>query len=102
MIRPKTLRKETDLVYNFYNTWTVVDESENNDTWRSFKVGPSASNAIYTTFSSLNVICFYAYSNGHNPDKTVSLWIWPKWAPYPKSLESVNSNSWGSAGSQGY
>ena len=45
-MRPKTLRNETDLVYNFYNTCTVVDKSENSDTWRSFKVGPSASNAI--------------------------------------------------------
>jgi hypothetical protein len=60
MIRPKTLRSETDLVYNFYNTATVVEESENNAIWRCFKVGPSASKAIWTTFSSLNVMCFAA------------------------------------------
>ena len=39
-------RNETDLVYNFYNTLTVVDESENKETCRSFKVGPKTSNAI--------------------------------------------------------
>jgi hypothetical protein len=58
MMRPKILRKETDLVYNFYKTLTVVDESENNDTDLSFNVGPKASKAIYTTLSSLNVMCF--------------------------------------------
>jgi hypothetical protein len=57
-MRPKTLLNETDLVYNFYNTVTVVEESENKDTWRSLSVGPNASNAIYTTLSSLNVMCF--------------------------------------------
>jgi hypothetical protein len=46
MIRPKILLKETDLVYNFYKTLTVVEESENNDTDLSFKVGPKASSAI--------------------------------------------------------
>jgi hypothetical protein len=46
MIFPRTARNETDLVYNFYKTATVVLESENNDTCRSFKVGPNASKAI--------------------------------------------------------
>jgi hypothetical protein len=31
-MRPKVLRNETDLVYNFYSTLTVVEESENKDT----------------------------------------------------------------------
>ena len=60
MIRPNTLRRETDLVYNFCSTATVVEESENNATWRYFNVGPSASKAIYTTFNSLNVMCLAA------------------------------------------
>jgi hypothetical protein len=72
-MRPKTARKETDLVYNFYKTPTVVEESENNDTWRYFKVGPKASSASCTTFSSLKVICFYAYSKGQSPESSVSL-----------------------------
>jgi hypothetical protein len=59
-MRPNTERNETDFVYSFCNTLTVVDESENNDTWRYFKVGPKASSASWTTFSSLNVICFCA------------------------------------------
>jgi hypothetical protein len=80
-MRPKTERNETDLVYNFYNTATVVDESENNATWRNFKVGPKASSASWTTFNSLNVICFYASSNGQSPERSVSLWIAPKCAP---------------------
>ena len=57
-MRPKMLRNETDLVYNFCKILTVVDESENNATERSFSVGPKASNAIWTTLSSLNVMCF--------------------------------------------
>lgn len=73
MMRPNIERKETDLVYNFYNTPTVVEESENNDTWRCFKVGPKASSASWTTFSSLNVICFYACSKGQRPEISVSL-----------------------------
>jgi hypothetical protein len=44
-MRPKIDRNETDLVYNFYNTLTVVAESENRETCRSFKVGPRASSA---------------------------------------------------------
>jgi hypothetical protein len=80
-MRPNTERNETDLVYNFYNTPTVVEESENNDTWRYFKVGPKASSASWTTFNSLNVICFYAYSKGQSPEMSVSLWIAPKCAP---------------------
>lgn len=80
-MRPKTLRKETDLVYNFYKTETVVEESENNATWRYFKVGPSASKAIYTTFNSLNVMCLVAYSEGQRPESKEFLLIVPKWAP---------------------
>ncbi len=80
-MRPKTARKETDLVYNFYKTPTVVEESENNDTWHYFKVGPKASSASWTTFNSLNVICFYASSNGQSPERSVSLCITPKCAP---------------------
>jgi hypothetical protein len=72
-MRPKTDRKDTDLVYSFYKIETVVVESENKDTCLSFKVGPNASKAIYTTFSSLNVICFRAWSSGQSPDNTVSL-----------------------------
>lgn len=64
---------ETDLVYNFYNTLTVVAESENSDTWRSFKVGPNASNASWTTLSSLKVICFDACSKGQRLESSVSL-----------------------------
>ena len=60
IILPKTARNDTDLVYNFYKIATVVLESENNDRWRSFSVGPNASRAIYTTLSSLNVICLTA------------------------------------------
>jgi hypothetical protein len=78
IILPNTDRNETDLVYNFYKIATVVLESENNDTWRSFSVGPSASRAIYTTLSSLNVICLTAWSMGHSPDNRVSLFIVPK------------------------
>lgn len=77
-MRPRILRNETDLVYSFYKTLTVVEESENSDTWRSFNVGPNASKAIYTTFSSLNVICLEASSNGHSPLRTVSLCTYPK------------------------
>jgi hypothetical protein len=44
-MRPSTLRKDTDLVYNFYNTETVVEESENKDTKRYYNVGPKASKA---------------------------------------------------------
>jgi hypothetical protein len=58
IIRPKMARNDTDFVYNFCNTLTVVDESENKDTCRSFRVGPKASRANYTTFNSLKVICF--------------------------------------------
>lgn len=100
IIRPSTLRRETDLVYNFYRTATVEAESENREILRCFKVGPNASNASWTTFNSLNVICFVAYSKGHSPERSVSRCTVPKWAPYPKSLESVNNNSWGSEGSQ--
>lgn len=46
IILPNTLRNEIDLVYNFYKTATVVDESENNEMLRYFRVGPSASKAI--------------------------------------------------------
>ena len=31
-MRPKILRNEMDLVYNFCSTLTVVEESENKDT----------------------------------------------------------------------
>lgn len=102
IILPKTLRKEIDLVYSFCKTATVVDESENKETLRYFKVGPKASKAIYTTFNSLKVMWFLAYSKGHKPESKVSLCTVPKCAPYPKSLASVKSNSWGSEGSQDY
>ena len=46
IIRPKTDCSDTDLVYNFYSIATVVLESENKETWRSFNVGPNASRAI--------------------------------------------------------
>jgi hypothetical protein len=65
-------------VYNFYNTETVVDESENNAIWRYFKVGPSASKAIYTTFNSLNVMCLAASSEGQRPESKEVLSSAPK------------------------
>jgi hypothetical protein len=102
MMRPKIERKETDLVYSFYNTVTVVEESENSETKRYCNVGPNASKAICTTFNSLKVMCLDACSNGQRPESTVSRCTVPKCAPYPKSLESVKSSSWGSDGSQDY
>jgi hypothetical protein len=47
-------------------------------------------------------MCFWACSRGQRPEITVSRCTVPKCAPYPKSLESVKSNSWGSEGSQDY
>lgn len=45
-MRPKTLLNDTDLVYSFYKTATVVEESENKAILRCFNVGPRASRAI--------------------------------------------------------
>jgi hypothetical protein len=45
MILPKITRKETDFVYNFYNTETAVEESEKREIHLSFNVGPKASKA---------------------------------------------------------
>jgi hypothetical protein len=59
-----------------------------------------ASNAIYTTFNSLNVICLVASLADHKPETIVFYETVPKWAPKPKSLASVNNNSFGSEGSQ--
>jgi hypothetical protein len=46
IILPNTPRNDTDLVYNFYKTDTVVEESENKEINRYYKVGPNASKAI--------------------------------------------------------
>ncbi len=56
IILPNTPRNDTDLVYNFYKTDTVVEESENKEINRYYKVGPNASKAIQTTFNSLKVM----------------------------------------------
>jgi hypothetical protein len=56
IILPNTLRNDTDLVYNFYKIDTVVEESENKEINRYYKVGPNASKAIWTTFNSLKVM----------------------------------------------
>lgn len=45
-MRPNTERNDTDLVYSFYKTLTVVDESENNATVLERNDAPKASNAI--------------------------------------------------------
>jgi hypothetical protein len=68
-------------VYNFCKTATVVDESEKSEIKRYCNVGPRASNAIYTTFSSLKVMCLLAKSSGQSPDTSVSRWTFPKCAP---------------------
>ncbi len=60
------------MVYNFCKTATVVEESENNEIKRYWSVGPKASRAIYTTFSSLKVMCLLARSRGQSPDTSVS------------------------------
>jgi hypothetical protein len=94
-----TVRREVDLVYNFYNIDTVDAESENSATVLSFKCAPMASKAICTTFNSLNVICLVASFADHKPETIVCEETAPKCAPKPKSLASVNNNSLGSLGS---
>lgn len=68
MMRFNTCRSETDFVYNFYKIATVVLESENNATVRLRNEAPIASSAIYTTFSSLKVMCYAESLVGHNPE----------------------------------
>ena len=87
------------MVYNFYKIATVDEESENNATVLFFKCAPIASKAICTTFNSLKVICLVASLADHNPETTVLCYTLLKCAPKPKSLASVNSNSFGSLGS---
>ena len=64
---PNKVRKDKERVYNFCNTLTVVEESENNATVLLRNVLAIASRAIYTTFSSLKVICWAASLLFHNP-----------------------------------
>jgi hypothetical protein len=98
---PKVPRNATDFVYRRCKIATVEDESENNATFLARKDGARASKAIYTTFNSLKVICFWAPSLSQLPDTRVLGWTCCKCAPKPKSLESVNKSSSGSEGSQG-
>ena len=95
MMRPNTARKDTDLVYNFCRTETVVEESEKGATDRRDNYKPNTSKAICTTFNSLKVICLEALAGDQSPDTAVSTDTCSVCAPNPKSDELVKSSSLG-------